>query len=273
MNRPSTDSTIRFSDVIYGPAGPPLDDPAETYHEASKNHRGWPDHGVEGLHLLETNPQVRMSASRPGHRHSQRPRISLPRPKLPLTSVADAMAARRSAREYVPAASLTLDHVSSLLYASYGVRGDGSGGRVTPSGGALYPLNVYAVARSVEQLDAGLFYYDPTRHELEVVSTSSDPITRLADAFVAPELATEANLVLVVTATFWRSRFKYGLRAYRFCLLEAGHLMQNALLYCAATGLGAVPLGGFVDNAVERVIGCDGVNESVVYVAAIGAVN
>ena len=34
----------------------------------------------------------------------------------------------------------------------------------------------------------------------------------------------------VVTGVFWRSRFKYGPRGYRFALLEAGHLVQNALL-------------------------------------------
>jgi SagB-type dehydrogenase family enzyme len=69
---------------------------------------------------------------------------------------------------------------------------------------------------------------------------------------------------------FWRSRFKYGLRGYRFTLLEAGHLVQNVLLSCTALGLAAVPIGGFYDRPVDELLGVDGVNESVVYAVSLG---
>jgi SagB-type dehydrogenase family enzyme len=69
---------------------------------------------------------------------------------------------------------------------------------------------------------------------------------------------------------FWRTRFKYGLRGYRFALLEAGHLMQNVLLAAAALDLAAVPVGGFFDSRLERLLSIDGVNESALYCASIG---
>lgn len=49
----------------------------------------------------------------------------------------------------------------------------------------------------------------------------------------------EAGAVLFLTVIFQRMRFKYQDRAYRYGLLEAGHLGQN--VYLAATWMGCVP--------------------------------
>ena len=72
-------------------------------------------------------------------------------------------------------------------------------------------------------------------------------------------------------ATFWRSRFKYGLRAYRFALLEAGHAAQNLLLAATALDLAAVPLGGFFDRILDATLGLDGVDRSSLYVICVGS--
>ena len=50
-----------------------------------------------------------------------------------------------------------------------------------------------------------------------------------------PRAARGERRFVAITAMFWRSRFKYGARAYRFTLLEAGHVAQNF----AARGRGA----------------------------------
>ena len=76
--------------------------------------------------------------------------------------------------------------------------------------------------------------------------------------------------LFVVSAMFWRTRFKYGLRGYRFALLECGHLAQNLLLAATALDLAAVPLGGFYDRRVDQLLGLDGVNESALYMVAAG---
>ena len=76
--------------------------------------------------------------------------------------------------------------------------------------------------------------------------------------------------MIAVTAMVWRSRFKYGARAYRFVLLEAGHVAQNVLLAAAALGLAAVPLGGFYDREVDAVLGADGLYEASLYLIPVG---
>ncbi len=76
--------------------------------------------------------------------------------------------------------------------------------------------------------------------------------------------------MIVVTALFWRSRYQYGPRGYRFALLEAGHLVQNALLAAAALRFEALPLGGFYDRELDDVVGADGLDEASVYALLLG---
>ena len=79
-----------------------------------------------------------------------------------------------------------------------------------------------------------------------------------------------AAAILLVSAVFFRSVFKYGDRGYRFVLLEAGHVVQNAVLAAAGQQVAAVPIGGYFDRDLDRELGLDGLHESVVYALAIG---
>jgi len=90
-------------------------------------------------------------------------------------------------------------------------------------------------------------------------------------ALVHPDLARNATVVFLLTALFHWARFKYGERSYRFALLEAGHLAQNIHLVSAALGVGSVPIGGFIDDELNRLVGVNGVDEAVVYAIAVGA--
>ncbi|WP_164669797.1 nitroreductase family protein [Virgibacillus doumboii] len=45
---------------------------------------------------------------------------------------------------------------------------------------------------------------------------------------------------------------QYGERGYRFCLLEAGHIVQNVMLTAAACDEAVTPIGGFKDKYINR---------------------
>jgi SagB-type dehydrogenase family enzyme len=263
-------ANLRAASLVYGVSGPAIDDLAETYHEASKLNDNWGIGAVFGAQLLEVSEELRRSAyERSTLRHARRPWVDLPDPVLPSLDLGHALTSRASCRAFADG-SVMLGDLSAVLYGAYGLSSDRSDRRATPSGGGLYPLEVYVIAKRVEGLGDGLFHYDPLLHRLDVMYSSSDLFSQLRDSQIYPEIAESAPLMLAVSGVFWRSRFKYGLRGYRFCLLEAGHLMQTALLIAAAIGLGAVPIGGYIDNKIERVLGVDGVNESVIYMAAFG---
>ena len=267
--------TVKWTPSIYGSAGVDLDDPAELYHEASKIYPSFVGRQTRGARRLEASKELQYSSVRAVKRNAHLPAVELPRPSLPSVPLSDAVRVRRSARAF-DRRPLTLGELATVLHTAYGVThaslgevGEGLPLRTVPSGGALYPLDIYVIALRVEGLARDLYHYDPLRHALELLHRES-LVGRLRGLSVYPELVEPAGAIVLVAAMFWRSRFKYGLRGYRFALLEAGHLGQNLLLAAAAFDLAAVPVGGFYDGRVDDLLQIDGVNESVVYGFSIG---
>jgi SagB-type dehydrogenase family enzyme len=133
-----------------------------------------------------------------------------------------------------------------------------------PSGGGLYPLELYVALRG-----KGIHRYDPELHLLEQ-HDPGDPWPALVLTSPAPELLDGASAAIFVLGVFGRTRFKYGQRGYRFALLEAGHVVQNVVLAAAALDVAALPFGGYYDARVDDLVGADGVEESVVYAVVLG---
>jgi SagB-type dehydrogenase family enzyme len=271
-------------------AGAQEDDPAEQFHEASRWYRSFRLRESVGAALLERDETVQRLVRGGGKRMAQRLAIGLPGPDFPDVSLESAIRNRRSRRRFGGTA-LTLQELSTLLYATYGLNvrsdeatGDFAGavsppsGRVVPSAGGLYPLDIYVVVFNVEGVTPGTYHYEPFDHTLEDLGTG-DPGARVAAALVAPEEfgvlppeeVNDCGALVVIAAAFWRSRFKYGSRAYRFTLLEAGHAAQNLLLLGEAHALAAFPIGGFYDRQVDELLGLDSINESVLYVVVVGS--
>lgn len=264
--------TVRAASLVYGQAGRRLDDPAELFHEASKLYPCSLASQAQGVRLLELHPELRESAARSVKR-ARPASVPLPEPELPAASLADVIEGRRSERAFA-GQPLTLHELSALLHAAYGVtrRPEGAAGerfRSAPSGGALYPLDLYPFVESVAGLGGGAYHYDPLRHALAPLPWMGAPPS-LAAAMIAPGLLDGCAVTFVVAGMFWRTRFKYGLRGYRFALIEVGHLAQNLLLACAALGLAALPVGGFYDARLDELLGLDGLNESTLYAVCVG---
>jgi len=262
--------TVRLASIL-GADSPPEPDPTEDFHEASRIYAGVTDPHVVGAARLERSLEMRITASRSAKRFPQRPYVPLPEASLGTATLADAVAARRSRRSFGPD-SLELSKLSTLLHVAYGITAGIDGTpqslRAVPSGGALYPLELYVVSHRVEALEPALYHYDPLRHVLELLRPLESPAG--AELSPYPEPLVESAAVVAMTAMFWRSRFKYGARAYRFALMEAGHVGQNLLLAAAALGLDAVPLGGFFDREVDAFLGVDGIYEASLYLVPLG---
>jgi len=251
---------------LYGEGEPALDDPAELFHEASKLHPALAHRQGAGLARLAANAHLRTASAHAMRRNRRRPRHPLPQPQRPKCSLWHALDQRRSRRDFSGNA-LSLAHLATLLDAAYGLR-DGAR-RTVPSGGALYPFELYVGARAVGGVEPGVFRYDAELHALEEHELG-DPWTVLEAACPLPGLLDGGAAVLLLLAIFGRTRFKYGLRGYRFALLEAGHVLQNAALAGVALDLPVLPLGGFYDAQIDALVGADGVEESVVYGAVLG---
>lgn len=187
---------------------------------------------------------------------------SLPAPRSTgAVSLEEALRTRRSIRELSGEPLPTAD-IGQLLWAAQGITDPASGHRTSPSAGALYPLEVYAVTAD------GVFHYLPTGHRMERV-LAPDLRAELAAAALAQEAVGAAGVDFVLTGVAARTRAKYGDRAERFVAMEAGHAAENMLLQATAMGLGAVPIGGFTDDAVAAVLALPE-GELPLYILAVG---
>lgn len=260
-----------FSHEQRGPrsAGDPEPlDLAEEFHLASKVTAAFPGQslGPAGRYLATTE-QAPFALGRKALAHAG-PCIPLPAPQ-PLERDLCAVAFARRSRLPAACGSLDLHQVGTVLRLSAGASPHHPGLRVTPSAGAMYPLDVFAIAHAVDGLQPGCYLYDPLEHALlprgEVDPHSFHDLASAAGATPQPALT------LAVVATFARSRTKYGLRGFRFTLLEAGHLVQAALTVATALGLSTLPWGGFVDAAVDAQLELDGLERSCVYLLALSA--
>jgi SagB-type dehydrogenase family enzyme len=170
--------------------------------------------------------------------------------------------------------AVDLELIARLLFFSAGVTrfaGAADRGiwfRAAPSAGNLHPLEVYVVTGAMAGLDAGLYHFAPDVFGVEELSPG-DCRAAVADAVAAPEVAA-SPAVLVVTGIPWRTAWKYGERGWRHVYWDAGALIANLLVVAEAYRLRARVLLGFVDSALCRQLGIDGVAEFPVAVITIG---
>ena len=186
----------------------------------------------------------------------------------------DAITKRTSAREF-SAEPVPISYLASILHHAYGINRDNKetgfnrAFRNAPSGGALFPLEIYFTAANVKGLAPGLYHYSPEANEVKLIG-GDEKIKPLASALMQLDISTTAAFTVFITAIFERTVFKYRDRGYRFILLEAGHVAQNLNLAGEALGVGTVNVGGYIDREVDEHLGLDGVAQSTVYVICGG---
>jgi len=183
-------------------------------------------------------------------------------------TVEEALEARRSVRDYAPA-SLPMDALSRLLHAAQGITEQRLDFRAAPSAGALYPIEIYPVVHNVSGLASGLYHYAVQEHALESLRLG-DFRGQVTQAGLYQRFLDQAGVCFLLSALFQRSRWKYRERAYRYVMLEAGHIGQNIYLAATSMGLGACAVGAFYDEQYNQLLGLNSEEEAVVYVISVG---
>lgn len=205
-------------------------------------------------------------ASEPREGGSQEPTATTALPAVSSArgvALEEALSRRRSVRSFSSRA-LTSEEIARLVWAAQGITDQANGLRTAPSAGALYPIEVYLVSPD------GVFRYVPASHALARLATG-DRRAQLARAALDQDAVRLAAVDIVLAGVEARLARKYGARAERYLLLEAGHVAENVLLEAVSLGLGAVPIGAFQDDDVARVAELRP-GEKALYVLPVGAV-
>lgn len=190
-------------------------------------------------------------------------------------TLGQAIVRRRSARNFEdrPLAGALLSRLLAWTYGVGEVATLPDGTRVLqrplPSAGALYPLELHLMLSGVDGVPDGIFRYEPLHHRLE----PRGPLPA-ADALAAMLLvqpyAVNARAIVFFVGLLERNFAKYGMRAYRYLLLEAGHAAQNLCLLATDAGLGSLCIGGFRDHLIQQALGVDAREAITLYAVAVG---
>ncbi len=152
--------------------------------------------------------------------------------------------------------------LADLLFFAYGVTYTRQAGKIpffyrtVPSAGGLYPCHLYLVIESVEKrkfgnCETGVYYYDPVHTCLVQLRTGKHPI-----AVRACE-AGQYRAQFIITASFYNSAWKYRGRAYRYMLLDAGHLVRTLELVLGAQGISCRVDYDFSDRDIAGFLNLD----------------
>ena len=197
--------------------------------------------------------------------------------KVGSVSVKDAIRNRRSRREF-SAASFSLEELSYLLWATQGISKvdrDENGGviaqfRTVPSGGARHPFETYLFINRVTGVKPGLYRYLPVEHQLLVIKEDSALGEQVAASCYGQSFTGNSAVTFVWAALPYRTEWKYGTIAEKLVAMDVGHLCQN--LYLAVESIhGAVcAVMGYNQSRMDALLGLDGKDEFVIYLAAAG---
>jgi SagB-type dehydrogenase family enzyme len=203
-------------------------------------------------------------------------RFALPPSPLPLNVPFDRLLRARASRRDYGGRPLSLDQLGTLLHYSYGIRKRivaynrrGFPVRFTPSSGGLQSTELYLIVNAVHDLPQGLFHYAPDDHAVELLSQGNMRRT-MVQLCLQQEWVHYASVILALTCVPERVVWKYGARSYRCMQLDAGFLGQSLYLATNALSLRGTAVAGFIEDAVDQVLGLDGHNEFTTLLFVIG---
>lgn len=177
---------------------------------------------------------------------------------------------RKSVRDFKDE-PISIEQLSYLLRASTGIQRieNGFEFRTAPSAGGLYPIETYVIANNVSELQAGIYHYCIRTHKLDQLQLG-DFRDQIASAALEQRMCAAAAVAFIWSAVFDRCKWKYGQRGYRYIYLEAGHIAGNLALAAVGLNLGSCQIGALYDDQVNVILDIDGVQESVIYISAVG---
>lgn len=185
-------------------------------------------------------------------------KMKLPEPQMtggmPLM---EALKNRHTAREF-SSEKISMQVLSNLLWAAWGINRPGEGKRTAPSGMDRQEIEVYV------SKDDGLFLYDAQNHSL--LRILSEDIRTLTGT---QEYVGDAALNIIYVADY----SKFGDRAQDLNVIAAsttsGFIGQNVYLFCASEGLATVFRGRIDKEALAKKMGLRQ-NQGITYCQSVG---
>lgn len=206
--------------------------------------------------------------------------IFLSKPKNVKAPIGMTIKQRRSVRSYSENTMLEPE-LSSVLYYAQGVSGeehitgipagpDNIKLKNAPSGGGLYPIELYVLVNKVKGIEDGIYLYYPYSHSLKPIKIGIEKNEAHNYAEFGGIQANSLNLIFFYVYNMYVNTRKYGDAGMAYGFIEAGETAQNIQLISTALGYGSCDIGGFEKQHIEKILKIDGVTKHVIHTTVIG---
>jgi SagB-type dehydrogenase family enzyme len=98
----------------------------------------------------------------------------------------------------------------------------------------------------------------------------SDITERVTAGCLGQKSVESSAVTFIWVAIVDRMKWRYDVRGYRYLHLDAGHVCQNLYLASESIQCGVCALAAFDDDEINQVLGLDGKQQFVIYVAPVG---
>ena len=176
-----------------------------------------------------------------------------------------------------------MTELAYLLWATQGIRNTVQTEveitfRNVPSAGSRHPLETYLFLNQVEGVQPGLYHYRPDLHLLERLECDVSFTEELTSALCGQTFAATTPVLFVWSAIPYRCEWRYGMKAAKYILLDAGHACENLYLAAENIGLGVCAVGAYDQDLLDELLGfmpgpsAEPEYECAVYAAAVGRI-
>ncbi len=180
---------------------------------------------------------------------------------------------RRSNRKYIKE-KISLEELSYLLTMTQKIKevmGDNYVGlRPVPSAGGRHPYESYLAVLNVENLAQGIYRYLPLEHKLLFIKKEESLGEKLVQAANKQKFLADGAVTFIWACIPYRTEWRYCENAYKIALLDAGHICQALYMACETIELGTCAIASYNQKLIDDLIGLDGKDEFVVYLAPVG---
>lgn len=205
------------------------------------------------------------------------PQVQLPDPTLftpPQNDFDQLVLNRRSHRRYDTEAILSLAELGYLLQMTQGLREGSQTQKLTrryvPSAGSRHPFETYLAIQRVEGLEPGIYHYLPEQHALELWKSGTEALQAAHSTTYNQKQVLNSAVTFFWIAEVCRTSWRYGMRAYRYIYIDAGHVCQNLYLAAESIGCGVCAIAAFDDELATSVFELDGKERFVAYMSSVG---
>lgn len=173
---------------------------------------------------------------------------------------------------------LTDGELEKYLAYSFGINEKEQNLKTYPSGGRLYPIEIYLIptvkAAGNNSIFAGNYCLRYNVHTRKLEKQSHSDTGKVDSLISSTDIGTfsfsGAQFLVCLVGNPEVMKTKYHSLTYRLMHDECGHIGQNMMLAAGMLDLSVVPLGGFFEDRIRTLLDIRSTSRRVLYVLAVG---